>query len=174
MSRSVARLGRRGRWATAAAARGVAVASNQVLQLTGTDMPVSRGFKLLEAVWQLSFLVVRGRKMKVIFRLYERRLLRLFEPYVGADGHQQYVEQLVKSASEWDAFKSPLPFWLWRFFYTKQELERRGQVVGVGAARRRLACSKVTKNGVRRRPSIEGAGREHINPHRIRRERMTI
>jgi hypothetical protein len=75
-----------GQWSTAAATRGVAVASNRVLQLTGTDM--------------------------------------LFGPYVGADGHQQHVEQLVKSASEWGAFKSLLPFWLWRFFYTNQERER--------------------------------------------------
>ena len=154
VSRSVARLGRRGRWATATVARGVAVASSQVLQLTGTDMPVSRGFKLLEAVQQLSFIVVRGRKMKVIFRLNKRRLLRLFGLYVGADDHQQYVEQLVKGAPEWDALRSLPPLWLWRFFYTKQELERRGQAVEVGAARRRLACSKVAKIGVQRRPSI--------------------
>ena len=125
-----------GQWSTAAATRGVAVASNRMLQLTGSDM--------------------------------------LFGCYVDADGHPQHVEQLVKGASEWDAFESLLPFWLWRFFYTKQELERRGQVVEVGAARRRLACSKVAKNGVQRRPSIEGAEREHINPVRIRRERMTI
>jgi hypothetical protein len=44
--------------------------------------------------------------------------------YAGPDGHQQHVEQLVKSASEWDAFESLLPFWLWRFFYTNQERER--------------------------------------------------
>jgi hypothetical protein len=87
--------------------------------------------------------------MKVIFRL--------FGPYVGADGRQQYVEQLVKSASEWDEFKSLLPFWLWRFFYTKQELKRRDQVVGVGADRRRLACSKVANIEVQRRPSIAKA-----------------
>ncbi len=156
VSRSVARLGRRGRWVTASAAREVAVASNQVLQLTGTDMPVSRGFKLPEAVRQLSF--VRDCKMKVSSRrVDERRLLRLFGLYVGADDHQQYVEQFVKSAPEWDAFKFLLQSWLWRFFYTKQKLERRGQVVGVGCARRWLACSKVAKIGVQRRPSIPKA-----------------
>lgn len=164
MSRSVARLGRRGRWAMAAAAREVVVASNQVLQLTGTDMPVSGGIKLLEAVRQLSFLIVRGCKMKISSRrLYERRLLRLFRLYVVTDDHQQYVEQLVKSAPEWKAFKPLLPFCLWRFFYTKQKLERRDQVVGVGCARRWLACSRVAKIGVQRRPSIAKAPRVGIS-----------